>query len=464
MPQTSIAPSEPDAVASLRDAVRGPVLTSDDPTYDQVRRVHNGIIDRRPALIARCQGAADVVAALGFAREHDLEVAVRGGGHNVAGRCVVDEGMVVDLSAMKGMHVDPERRVARAQPGLTWAEFNDETQLFGLATTGGVVSTTGIAGLTLGGGLGYLMPKYGMTVDNLLSAQVVLADGRVVTASEEADADLFWAVRGGGGNFGVVTSFEYRLHPVSTVTGGLAAWPLARARDVLRFYRDLCASLPDEIMAFGALVHAPDGSGAKLAAIALCDCRPPGTDDTVTDRVKAFGPPAVDHIGPMPYAAVNRIMDAGYPKGALNYWKSSFLEGLSDEAIDTMVGAFERAPSPMDAILLEHFHGAPTRVPVDATAYAIRQDGYNFAILSEWMDPSLTDSCIGWCRETYRAMEPHLAGVRYVNYLGDDEAAEEVGSAYGPNLPRLRTLKARYDPENVFHLNQNIRPARGTEA
>ncbi len=454
------APPFPDtAIDDFRSAFGGIVVSPDDDAYEKARRVHNGYIDRRPAVIARCRQTSDVVEALAFARDRDLEVAVRGGGHNVAGRAVVDDGLVVDLSSMKGIRVDPDRRTARAEPGLTWAEFNDATVEHGLATTGGVVSTTGIAGLTLGGGLGHLMPKYGMTVDNLLSAEVVLHDGRVVTASEEDDADLFWAIRGGGGNFGVVTSFEYRLHPIGTVNAGLVAHPFERARDVLRFYREMTADLPDEVMAFGGLVHAPDGSGAKLAAIVLCDCRPPGTDDAAIERVKAFGEPILDTIQPMPYPAANQLLDEAYPEGAYNYWKSSFLESMSDEAIDAMVERFAEAPSPADAMLLEHFHGAATRVPPETTAYPHREEGYNFAILSEWMDPDLSDACVSWARETYEAMTPHFASARYVNYLGDDEAPEELGAAYGPNLQRLRALKTRYDPENFFHLNQNIRPA-----
>ncbi|HKK08818.1 MAG TPA: FAD-binding oxidoreductase [Gemmatimonadota bacterium] len=455
----SPAPLSADALGSFRDSFVGMVIEPDSPEYEEARRVHNGFIDRRPAVIARCVRTEDVVDALAFARENGLEVAVRGGGHNVAGRAVVDDGIVIDLSAMKRIRVDPEARTATAEPGLTWAEFNAAAFEHGLATTGGVVSTTGIAGLTLGGGLGHLMPSLGMTVDNLLSARVVLADGRVVTASDSDDADLFWAIRGGGGNFGVVTSFEYRLHPIGTVTGGLVAHAFEDAGEVLRFYRDLTRDLPDEVMAFGGLVHAPDGSGAKLAAMVMCDCRPPGTDDRVVERAKGFGSPVLDALGPMPYPEVNKLLDAGYPRGAYNYWKSSFLEDLSDDAIDRMVEAFERAPSPMDALLIEHFHGAPTRVPVQATAYPHRRVGYNFAILSEWMNPSLSDACVGWARETHRALEPHFAAGSYVNYLGDDTTADDVASAYGPNLPRLRELKGRYDPDNVLHLNQNIRPA-----
>ena len=437
----------------------GIIVAPGTPDYDEVRRVHNGLIDRKPTVIARCRGTKDVVNALTFAREHDLEVAVRGGGHNVAGRAVVDDGIMIDLSPMKGIAVDAARRTARAEAGLTWGEFNAATAEHGLATTGGVISTTGVAGLTLGGGLGHLMPKYGMAVDNLLSAEVVLADGRVVTASADENEDLFWAIRGGGGNFGVVTSFVFRLHPVDMVTSGLVAHPFEGSGEVLRFFRDLTSDLPDEVMAYGGVVHAPDGSGVKLSAIVLCDCRPPGTDDTVVERVKSFGEPIMDAMGPMPYPASNQLLDAGYPKGANNYWKSSFLETLSDAAIEQMIESFADAPSPMDAVLLEHFHGEATRIPVDATAYPHRRVGYNLGIFAEWMGPELTEPCVAWARRTYAAMEPYFAKARYVNYMGDDEPVDDMGSVYGPNLARLRELKSKYDPDNVFHVNQNIPPA-----
>jgi len=453
-----MSPITADTLSDFAAKFGGIVVAPASPDYDEVRRVHNGFIDKRPTVITRCHSTANVVDALAFARRHGLEVAVRGGGHNVAGRAVVDDGLMIDLSPMKEIQVDPKARTAQAEPGLTWAEFNTATGEHGLATTGGVISTTGIAGLTLGGGLGHLMPRFGMTVDNLRSAEVVLADGRVVTADGDENADLFWAIRGGGGNFGIVTRFEYRLHPVDMVTAGLVAYPFDQAGEVLRFFRDLTADLPDEVMAYGGVVHAPDGSGAKLAAIVLCDCRPPGTDDTVIARVKGFGSPLVDAIGPMPYPASNQLLDAAYPKGANNYWKSSFLESLSDLAIDEMVARFAEAPSPMDAILLEHFHGAATRIPVDATAYPHRRVGYNLGVFAEWMGPKLTEPCVAWARQTYAAMEPYFADARYVNYLADDEPTE-MGSVYGQNLSRLRTLKAKYDPDNVFHLNQNIRPA-----
>src|SRR3712207_3663501 len=322
-----------DTAAELARSFAGQILRPADPGYEEARRVHNGLIDKRPALVARCRGLADIADAVRLGRDRGLEIAIRGGGHNVAGRATTEGGLMIDLSLMKGIHVDPKARTARAQGGATWGEVNRETQLHGLATTGGVVSSTGVAGLTLGGGLGWLMGKHALALDNLLSADVVLADGRIVTASAEQHPDLFWALRGGGGNFGVVASFEYRLHPVGpVVTGGLIAHPFAAAFDVLRHYRDVTASLPDEFTVFAGLVHAPDGSGEKLAALVLCHCGTPAEGEAAAAPLKRFGRPAQDAVGPMPYAQVNAMLDAAYPPGALNYWKSSFLSGLSDDA------------------------------------------------------------------------------------------------------------------------------------
>jgi FAD/FMN-containing dehydrogenase len=447
------------AVAEHAGTFAGQLLQPGDPGYDEARRVHNGLIDKRPALIARCAGTADIADAVKLARRLDLEIAVRGGGHNVAGRATVDGGLMIDLAGMRAVTVDAKARTARAQGGATWAGFNRETQLHGLACTGGVVSTTGVAGLTLGGGLGWLMGKHGLALDNLLSVELVTAEGNVVTASAEDKPDLFWALRGGGGNFGVAASFAFKLHPVGPmITGGLIAHPFARARDVLRFFRDVTASLPDELMVFAGLVHAPDGSGTKLAAMLFCHCGPLAAGEAAARPIKAFGTPLMDVIGPMPYAALNSMLDAGYPKGALNYWKSSFLARLSDEAIDTLIDCFAKCASPMDHLVLEHFHGAATRVPVGDTAFPHRADGYNLVVLAQWMDRAHTDRCTAWARETYAAMGPFEAAGRYVNYLGDDEAGDPVAAAYGPNHRRLQQLKAKYDPGNVFHMNQNIRP------
>ena len=450
----------PASVADLTARFSGQLLQSTDAGYDDARRVHNGLIDKRPALIARCRNVADVVDAVNHARESALEVAVRGGGHNVAGRATIDGGLMIDLALMKGIHVDPKARTARAQGGATWGEYNRETQVHGLASTGGVISTTGIGGLTLGGGLGWLLGKHGLSIDNLRSAQLVTADGKVLTASQDENTDLFWGIRGGGGNFGVATSLEFAVHPVGPiVTGGLAAHPFVRAREVLAFFRDTAGSLPDEMTLFGGLIHAPDGSNNKLAAMLACHCGALPAGEAAVKPIKAFGPPVMDALGPIPYTAMNQMLDAGYPKGALNYWKSSFLSSLSDAAIDTLIDCYARVPSPMAGIIIEHAHGAMNRVGVGDTAFPHRSDGFNLLFLTQWMNPADTDRCIAWTRESYAAMKPFVGGGRYVNYLDDDESGDPVAEAYGPNYSRLKQLKTKYDPTNFFHMNQNIRPA-----
>jgi FAD/FMN-containing dehydrogenase len=366
---------------------------------------------------------------------------------------------MIDLSLMKGIYVDTSRRTVRAQGGVTWAELNRETQLHGLAVTGGVVSTTGIAGLTLGGGLGWLMSKYGLALDNLQSVELVTANGEVLHTSREEHPDLFWAVRGGGGNFGVATSLEYRLHPVGpTITGGLIAYPFEAAREMLRFFRDRTASLADEQTLFGGLIHAPDGSGTKLAAMVTCHCGSLVEGEEAMRPLKQFGSPVLDALGPMPYAQLNGMLDAAYPKGALNYWKSSFLAQLSDDAIDTLIECFARCPTPMGQLLIEHFHGAATRIQATDTAFPHRAQGYNLLVLSEWMEQANTSDCIAWARQTYADMEDFFGSGRYVNYLGDDELGDLTSAAYGPNYRRLQELKTKYDPSNVFHMNQNILP------
>ena len=455
----TIAALDAERVETLRGAFSGTVLTPDDESYDDVRRVHNGLIDRHPALIARCLGTADIADAIRFAGDNGLEITVRGGGHNVAGRAVADGAVMIDLSLMKGMYVDQDARTVRAQGGVLWGELNRETAVHGLAVTGGVISTTGIAGLTLGGGLGWLMPKYGLAIDNLLSVDIVTADGEAITASTGENPDLFWAVRGGGGNFGVATSFEYQLHPVRTVVGGLVAHPFPAARDLLRFVREFAQELPDELMIAAGLVHAPDGSGVKLAAVVVCHC---GAEEQANEDLKPlleFGEPAMIDVGPMPYPVLNTILDAAFPKEALNYWKSSFLRDLEDDLIDLMTASFEVAPSPMSSVLLEHFHGAVSRIGETATAWPHRTPGFNLVITGEWVDPAATDENVAWVRSLYSELEPYVSGRRYVNYLDADEGDDAVQSAFGPNYERLVKIKATYDPENVFRHNQNIPPA-----
>jgi FAD/FMN-containing dehydrogenase len=447
------------AAGEVSAAFAGRLLQPTDAAYDEARRVHNGLIDKRPALIAQCRGTADIVDAVRLARKLKLEVAVRGGGHSVAGRATIDGRLMIDLSPMKGIHVDANARTARAQGGVLWSELNRETQLHGLATTGGVVSTTGIAGLTLGGGIGWLMGKHGLALDNLVSVELVTADGRALRASEDENADLFWAVRGGGGNFVIAASLEYRLHTVGpTLIGGFVYYPLNAAHDVLRLFRELATSAPDELMVVAGLFGAPDGSGTKVVTIGASYCGPVGDGEAAVRPIKTFGNPILDTLGSTTYCELNSTLDAGYPKGARSYWKTHFLPELTDEAIHTMVECYRRCTSPMSEIYLEHVHGAATRVGVSETAFALRSRSFNFVIASQWMNPAEDEPCIGWTRETYAALQPFAGSGRYVNYLDDDEPGDAAAAAYGPNYRRLREIKTKYDPENFFHMNQNIRP------
>ena len=454
----TVAALDPARIDALSGSLSGTVFQPGDDRYEAARLVHNGLVDKRPALIARCRGAADVCAAVGFARETGLEISIRGGGHNIAGRSVTNGGLMIDLAEMKGMYVDPQARTIRAQGGVIWSEFNRETAVHGLAVTGGAISTTGIAGLTLGGGLGWLMGIHGLAADNLLSVELVNADGAVLDVTAESDPDLFWALRGGGGNFGVATSLEYRLHPLREVVGGLIAHPFEAARDVLRFYREFTESVPDELTVFGGLVYAPGSSDVRLAALVVCHAGPAEQAQRDLAPLREFGEPMVVELGPMPYPVMNTLLDEGFPRGALNYWKSSFVARLDDELIDLAIERFETTPSPLNAILFEHFHGAVTRVGIGDTAVPHREVGYNLLLPSVWLDPTDTEANVGWTRATFDLLSPHFAGRRWLNYFSDDDGADAVRAAYGPNYDRLVEVKRRHDPENVFHLNHNIDP------
>lgn len=456
MAQPQIALS---AIAKLRSKFAGSALQPGDKDYDNVRALHNGLIDKHPALIARCRNDADIAASIEFAREHRLEIAVRGGGHNVSGRASVEGGMMIDLSLMKAISVNAATRRAVAQGGVTWGEFNRETQQHGLATTGGVISSTGIAGLTLGGGYGYLAGKHGLAVDNLVAATLVTADGETVRASDSENPDLYWALRGGGGNFGVVSSFEYSLHTVGpTIMAGVIAWPISQAREVLRFYREFTNSAPDELACLAGVGHAPDGSGVKVAIIAAAYCGPMTDGERMLRPIKEFGSPLFDMIQPTEYSTLNTMFDAAYPKGMLYYWKSNFLSTLDDNLINTMIEAVEHCPSKYSGITLEHWHGAAARVSQDQTAFVYRREGYNLLLLSQWHDPAANRENIAWAREGSASLEPFFASARYVNYLDQDDAADVMG-AFGGNYARLAQVKAKWDRGNVFHLNQNIQPA-----
>jgi FAD/FMN-containing dehydrogenase len=438
----------------------GRTVSPSDPDYDAIRAIHNGMIDKRPALIACCQNTADVADAIRFGRAHALEISVRGGGHNVAGTAVSDGGLMIDLAPMKAVLVDPVGQRAHCQPGVTWGEFNRETQLHGLGCTGGVVSSTGVAGLTLGGGIGWVMARYGLALDNLVSAEVVTANSEVIQVSETSHPDLFWALRGGGGNFGVVTRLEFQLHRFGpTLLGGPIIYPVDKAVEVLRFFREFAAGTSDDVVGTAALQYHPDGSGRPVAVILAGHCGEPVAAEAELAPLHAFGDPLDDDLGPISYCDINAMLDAGLPRGARNYWRSNFSRELSDELIDTLVSGFHNMPSEMSVLLIEHLHGAVTRVDPTATAFAHRSEGYNILTLGQWADSADDVANIAWTRDTHTAIENHADAGIYSNYMGSDEGESRVRAAYGVNYDRLRQVKKAYDPDNVFRLNQNIPPA-----
>jgi FAD/FMN-containing dehydrogenase len=451
-------PITDEQVEELRKNVRGPVVMPGDPDFDEVRKVWNGMIDRRPPVIIRCQGNADVMQAIRFAKENDLPVSIRGGGHSAAGSAVHDDALMIDLSLMDGVHVDPKNRTARAQGGAKWGAFDRETQVYGLASTGGVVSTTGVGGLTLGGGIGWLMGKHGLSVDNLLSADVVLASGEVVTASESENTDLYWALRGGSGNFGVVTSFEFRLHPVGPIVqGGLAAWPITMARECLDFYADFSSKASDEMGSFLGFTGAPDGSGNLISIFIGCHSGTPEAAEAELKSVKEFGPPILDALGPIPYTAMQSMLDN--PLTTQVYWKATFLKEFGDDVRDVIAQSARNLPTPLSMLLLEHFHGAMSNVPVDATAFADREAMFNVAVVGTTLDPAENDKCRTWARQVIEDLKPFSTGGVYVNYLGVGDDDSRVPEAFGRNYQRLQEIKQKYDPENLFRANQNIKPA-----
>ena len=462
-PASSVSAS---ALASFRPSFRGELVLPSDEAYERARRVWNGAIDKRPALIARCTGVVDVVRAVEFAREHDLLVAVRGGGHNVAGHGTCDGGIVIHLSAMRGISLDLARRTIRVGAGATWGDVDHETQAFGLATTGGVVSTTGIAGYTLGGGFGWLMRKHGLACDNLLSAELVTAGGRIVRASAGENTDLFWGLRGGGGNFGIVTSFEFRLHPVGpVVTAGPIFFRNEDARDLMHLYRDWIEEIPDElttVVTLGTAAPAPflpaEIHGKRIAIVSGCYAGEPEHGTKTFRPLKRFGSAIADLIGPMPYTAMQTLFDGQFGPDARNYFKSSYLPRLTDEAIETLVSAHEGATSPESKIQLYHHGGAVARVSEDETAFAQRRAPYLLNIAARWIDPAESELHIGWARELHASMKPFATGGVYVNFLGE-EGPDRVRAAYSERTyQRLVELKTTYDPTNTFRINQNIPP------
>ncbi len=444
---------EETAIQQLKASLRGELFRRGDDNCDEIRKVWNGMINKHPAMIVQCAGVADVINAVNFARTHKLLVAVRGGGHNVAGHAICDGGIVIDLSRMKSVRIDPLRRTARAEGGVTWGEFDHEAQVFGLANTGVDFPAVGIAGLTLGGGFGWLVRKYGLACDNLLCVDIVTADGRFLTASANENEDLFWGVRGGGGNFGIVTSFEYRLHPVGQLLAGTILYPLAKAKEVLKFYHKYTSTAPDELTAWAVLLTTPEGTPA--IEIFVCYDGPSEAGQQAVRPLREFSPPLEDHIGPKSYREVQTLFE--YPSGQQNYWKSNFMKGFSDDAIDTIVDHFARVTSPQSEVFIEHLDGAVSRVREDETAFNHRDAKYSFLILSMWSYPDESERHISWTDEFWEAMQLFSSGGVYVNYLGE-EGEERVRAAYGPNYDRLVALKNKYDPANLFRHNQNIKP------
>jgi FAD/FMN-containing dehydrogenase len=451
----------------FRGSFRGEVLQPGDASYDDARKVWNGMIDKHPALIARCKTESDVVTTIQFGSSHDLPVAVRGGGHNVAGFGTCEGGIVIDLSPMKGVQVDVKARTARAEGGLIWGDLDKATQEHGLATTGGLISTTGIAGFTLGGGIGWLMRKYGLALDNLLSVKMVTADGKRLTASEKENADLFWGVRGGGGNFGVVTEFMYRLHPVGpTVFGGALFHPVQKARDLLRFYREWVPTLPDELTTMIVFATAPPApfipqhlQGTPMIAVAMCYAGPVDQGQSLVKPLRDFAPASVDLLGPIPYTALQGMFDAGAPKGMLSYWKTEYLRNLDDSAIDTLVDHAGKMSVPFAQVHIHHVQGAVSRVNGDSTAFGHRDEPFILNIIGMWMDSAETERNIAWARAFSQAVHPYSTGSVYLNFLGD-EGEGRIRAAYGEDkYSRLMELKKRYDPSNFFRLNQNIKPS-----
>jgi FAD/FMN-containing dehydrogenase len=449
----------------LRERVRGTVIASGDEGYDSARKVYNAMIDRRPRVVVRCANAGDVMAAVAFARENRLDLAVRGGSHSVPGFGTCDDGVVVDLSAMRGVRVDPVARTARAEGGATWGDFNAATYPFGLATTGGIISTTGVGGLTLGGGIGYLTRGLGLSCDNLVSADVVTADSRLLVASEKENEDLFWAIRGGGGNFGVVTSFEFRLSPVKDIYGGPIFFELDRAADVLRFFREFITDAPEQLGGFPAFQIAPplpfipaDRHGEPFVAIVACWAGALDEGEKAVQPFRDVAPIVAEHVGPMPYPALNSAFDGLVPPGLQHYWKANFNSELTDEAIEAHLVHGPRLPAVNSTVHIYPINGASHRVAPDETAFAYRDAKFATVIAGMWPDPARNDANIQWVRDYYDATAPHSEAGGYVNFMADDDQ-ERIRANYKGNYDRLVDAKRKYDPDNLFHHNQNIKPS-----
>jgi len=450
--------------------LRGEIIRPGDEAYDTARKVWNRLVDKHPGIIVRCAGTADVLSAVNFARNNALRVAVRSGGHNIAGNAICDGGVVIDLSRMKGIRIDPVRCIATAQPGLTWGEFDHETQAFDLAVTGCPQSTTGIAGFTIGGGFGHLARKHGLACDNLLSADVVTADGQLVTASAIKNPDLFWGMRGGGGNFGIVISFDFQLHPIGPVLGGWLIYPLSKAREALLFYRDYIASAPDELSTTVEFMNVPASPdfpshlhGTGVVGIFVSYAGQPDKAEEVVRSLRNFGPAEVDLIRTMRYRDLQTIFDSLFPPGLLNYWTSAYLKDFDDDVVGVLLNHITNKPSPLSTVSITHLLGAVGRIGRDETAYSHRDAPFILAIRSMWTDPSESEKNVRWAREFWDSIRPHATGGVYANFLGIEQE-ELAGDAYGSSTSgRLQALKNKYDPANFFRFNVNIWPARRPE-
>jgi FAD/FMN-containing dehydrogenase len=446
------------AMAALRSSVRGIVIVPGDDLYHAARSVWNGMIDKHPAAILHAAGVADVIAGVNFARELRLPLAIRGGGHNVSGNAVCEDGLVIHLGGLRQVRVDPVSGTARVGGGATWRDYDHETQAFRLASAGGAVSTTGVAGLTLGGGYGWLSRKHGMACDHLLSADLVTAEGKLISASGDSHEELFWAIRGGGGNFGVATSFQFQLHPVTEVYAGILAFPLDMARPVLRRFRELSQEAPDHITWMAGILPSP--AGGMIVAVVAASFGPASEGERAVRPMRELGSVVLDTMAPRHYCELQQQLDASYPKGVRHYWKSSFLKGLSDDAIEILIEATTNGPSPLNHVVIEGYGGAVARIEKDATAFEHRDSPYNLLILASHTDATLDDAQKEWARGFHQRMAPYGTGGTYVNY---QTAGEDIHEAYGgARFERLAAVKALYDPTNLFRVNQNIQPRQRT--
>jgi hypothetical protein len=443
-------------IKPFRCAFTGQVFEPADAGYNEARQIWNASVDKHPRVIARCSGVADVIAAVNFGRANDLVTAIRGGGHNVGGRALCDDGLVIDLSRMRSVFVDEATRRVRVQGGATLGDIDRETHVFGLAVPCGIVPKTGIGGLTLGGGVGWLIRKYGMSIDNLLSAQVVTADGNVLTAHASQNDDLFWALRGGGGNFGVVTSFEFQAHPVATILGGLLLYPRDKAIDVIRYFRDYIPSAPEELTAYVALLHGPDGS--PLVGVIPCYCGSIADGERVVQPLRKFGSPILDGIQPMPFPAMQSLLGPSFPDGNHNYWKSTLQRELPDDAIAAIVEHANQLHSPLSFVVLEYYGGAAGRVSSEATAFPHRHLPWDILFIAQWTDPGQTNMHRDWARSGEELLRPFSQNAHLLSAL-DVEAEDVIKTAFGANLPRLAAIKKKYDPMNFFRVNHNVTPA-----